>query len=79
MYLPQAGWLAFSLKLLLAVLVMVAVLLGVMHFLPAWAQGGMLDRCLRLGLLVVAGAGSYFAMLFVQGFRPRDFARRSLS
>ena len=79
LYLPQAGWLAFSFKLLLAVLVMVAVLLGVMHFLPAWAQGGMLDRCLRLGLLVVAGAGSYFAMLFVQGFRPRDFARRSLN
>ena len=39
----------------------------------------MLQRCLRLGLLVAAGAGSYFAMLFAQGFRPRDFARRSLS
>jgi len=79
LYLPQAGWLVFSLKLLLAVLVMVGVLLAAMHFLPTWEQGGMLQRCLRLGLLVAAGAGSYFAMLFVQGFRPRDFARRSLS
>ena len=68
-----------NLVLLLAVLVMVGVLLGVMHVLPAWEQGGMLQRCLRLGLLVAAGAGSYFAMLFAQGFRPRDFARRSLS
>lgn len=79
MYLPQAGWLGFALKLLLAVLVMAGVLLVVMHYLPAWGLGGMLQRCVRLGLLVVAGVASYFAVLFALGFRPRHFARRSLA
>ncbi|SIQ57133.1 putative peptidoglycan lipid II flippase [Aquipseudomonas alcaligenes] len=77
-YLPQPGWAKFLAKLALAVLVMAAVLVVVMHFMPAWGEGGMLLRLLRLGVLVVAGASAYFAVLALLGFRPRDFSRRAV-
>ncbi|MNN70852.1 putative peptidoglycan biosynthesis protein MurJ [compost metagenome] len=79
MYQPQPGWGKFSLKLVLAVGVMSAVLLGLMHFMPAWGEGGMLERFLRLGALVVAGVVAYFGMLALLGFRLRDFNRKALS
>ncbi|MDG9922203.1 MULTISPECIES: murein biosynthesis integral membrane protein MurJ [unclassified Pseudomonas] len=78
MYQPQPGWTFFLLKLVLAVLAMAAVLLAVMHFMPDWQQGNMLVRLLRLGALVAAGVVTYFGMLLLLGFRPRDFARRTI-
>ncbi|WPC04416.1 murein biosynthesis integral membrane protein MurJ [Pseudomonas benzenivorans] len=75
---PQPGWGLFLGKLLLAVAAMGAVLLAAMHFMPAWSEGNMLLRLLRLGGLVLAGLASYFAMLLLLGFRLRDFARRAL-
>ncbi|WP_252272640.1 murein biosynthesis integral membrane protein MurJ [Pseudomonas subflava] len=78
MYLPQPGWTPFVVKLVLAVVAMAAVLLAMMHFMPAWEQGGMLLRLLRLGALVAAGAATYFGMLLLLGFRPRDFSRRAV-
>lgn len=73
---PQPGWRIFFTKLVVAVLVMSAVLLVVMWLMPAWDQGNMLARLLRLAVVVVAGMVSYFATLGILGFRPRDFARR---
>jgi putative peptidoglycan lipid II flippase len=78
MYQPQPGWVRFLFKLVVAVLAMVAVLLALMHFMPAWEQGSMLLRLLRLGALVAAGAATYFGMLLLLGFRPRDFSRRAV-
>ncbi|HCE7957662.1 TPA: murein biosynthesis integral membrane protein MurJ [Pseudomonas aeruginosa] len=78
LYLPQPGWAKFLAKLVVAVLVMSAVLLATMHWLPAWEQGAMLERFLRLGLLVVAGLLAYFGMLALLGFRLRDFSRRAV-
>lgn len=78
-YQPQPGWLPFIVKLVIAVLVMVAVLLGALWLMPAWDQGVMLERLLRLGVLVIVGALSYFAVLAILGFRLRDFARRSVN
>lgn len=75
---PQPGWGAFLCKLLLAVAVMGAMLVLVMHFMPAWSEGNMLLRLLRLGGLVLVGLASYFAMLLLLGFRLRDFARRAV-
>lgn len=77
-YQPQAGWAMFLLKVCLAVAAMVAVLLGLMVLLPDWAEGNMLVRLLRLGALVGGGALAYFAVLAMLGFRPRDFARRTV-
>lgn len=75
---PQPGWTKFLFKLVVAVAVMSAVLLGLMHFMPAWDEGHMLERFLRLGALVAAGVVTYFAMLLVLGFRLRDFARKAI-
>jgi len=77
MFQPQPGWALFLGKLLLALLAMVAVLLLAMQQLPAWADGSMLWRLLRLGGLVGVGLLAYLAVLALLGFRLRDFARRS--
>ena len=55
-----------------------AVLLGLLQVMPAWADGEMPLRLLRLAGLVVAGLITYFGMLLLLGFRLRDFARRAL-
>ena len=75
---PQAGWVRFLFKLVLAVTLMSAVLLAGMHVMPAWEQGGMLERFVRLGALILAGVVTYFGCLYLCGFRPRHFARKAL-
>lgn len=75
---PQAGWGRFIAKLVASVLVMCAVLVGMMYLMPAWDQGGMPIRLVRLGALVVAGVVAYFGMLALLGFRLRDFSRRAV-
>ncbi|AWK14947.1 murein biosynthesis integral membrane protein MurJ [Candidatus Fukatsuia symbiotica] len=70
---PQPGWLLFLGKLLVAVLIMCAVLLTVLGLMPPWDSGGMVYRLLRLSAVVLVGAGSYFAVLGLLGFRLRDF------
>jgi putative peptidoglycan lipid II flippase len=75
---PQPGWGMFLLKLVLAVVLMSGVLLLGMHYLPAWAEGGMFERFLRLGALIVAGVVTYFGCLYLCGFRARHFARKAL-
>ncbi|MGV2836347.1 murein biosynthesis integral membrane protein MurJ, partial [Pseudomonas shirazensis] len=75
---PQPGWARFLLKLILAVSLMSAVLLLGMHYMPAWEEGGMLERFLRLGALIGAGVVTYFGCLFACGLRPRQFARNAL-
>ncbi|WP_394234784.1 murein biosynthesis integral membrane protein MurJ [Pseudomonas anguilliseptica] len=77
MFQPQPGWALFLGKLLLALLAMVGVLLLAMQQLPAWADGAMLWRLLRLGGLVGVGMLAYLAVLALLGFRLRDFVRRS--
>jgi putative peptidoglycan lipid II flippase len=74
---PQPGWLLFLVKLIVAVAVMAAVLVGIMWWMPQWDSGNMAMRILRLLGVVIAGAGSYFIVLGLLGFRPRDFYRRS--
>lgn len=75
---PQPGWARFLFKLILAVSLMSAVLLLGMHYMPAWEEGGMLERFLRLGALIGAGVVTYFGCLFACGLRPRQFARNAL-
>ncbi|MGP1954605.1 MAG: lipid II flippase MurJ, partial [Arsenophonus sp. NC-QC1-MAG3] len=72
-FIPLAGWGKFLLKLIAALIVMVMVLLLLLNFMPPWEYGNMLMRITRLLLVVFAGAISYFAALFVFGFRLKDF------
>lgn len=74
---PRPGWTVFLLKLAGAVLVMSAVLVALLWWMPGWDIGSMAARISRLLVVVVVGAGAYFATLGLFGFRPRDFARRS--
>ncbi len=74
---PQPGWGSFLLRLIVAVVIMAAVLLGVMHIMPEWSQGGMPVRILRLMGVVVAGVVAYFATLALLGFKVKEFARRT--
>ena len=75
---PQPGWAGFLWRLVVAVLIMSAVLLGLMQIMPVWDLGTMPWRVLRLLGLVIAGIAAYFATLAVLGFRLKDFARRTL-
>ncbi len=75
---PQPGWTIFLSKVVGAVIFMSLVLLGMMCLMPPWDQGGMSARLLRLLLLVLAGCGSYFALLALLGFKIRDFYRRAV-
>jgi putative peptidoglycan lipid II flippase len=79
LFTPQPGWGVFLFKLVVAVLVMAAVLVGLMVVMPAWDEGSMLVRLLRLGALVAVGIAAYFGVLLLLGFRLRDFARRSVA
>ena len=75
-YVPRAGWIAFALKLLAALVVMGCVLWFGAGPDRLWVEIGGLERGLRLAAVVGAGALAYFATLFALGFRLRDFRRR---
>jgi len=75
---PQPGWGLFLVRLLVAVLVMSGVLIGMLVLLPAWDTGSMFYRLSRLMLVVIVGAGSYFATLMLLGFKLKDFAKRTV-
>ncbi len=75
---PQAGWPAFMAKLSLALAVMAATLWWASGPSADWLAAGALWRVGHLTLLVILGAGAYFATLGVLGFRPADFKRRAV-
>lgn len=77
-YTPQPGWGRFMLKLLVSVLAMSAVLFGLLGMLGGWHGVSNLEKIVKLSVLVVSGAGSYFVSLYLLGFRPRDFSRRAV-
>ena len=76
-YQPQPGWGIFACKLALAVYLMGAVLWLTGGNATSWLAASAVERVWRLALLVISGAGVYFATLWLLGFRMRDFARRT--
>jgi putative peptidoglycan lipid II flippase len=75
-YAPQPGWLAFTLKIALAVLAMAAALWFTMGPAEAWLQAGWPWKAGMLAGLVLLGVAVYGACLFALGFRPRQFSMR---
>lgn len=73
---PQAGWLMFLVKLLIALVCMGVVLHYAMGDASEWLGFSLIKRLLYISGLVVLGGVSYFAMLMLLGFRPRDYIRR---
>ena len=74
---PQPGWQRFLLRLVVAVVVMAAALLGGLSLMPEWSQGSMAWRLLRLMAVVAVGGIAYFATLALLGFKVKEFARRT--
>jgi putative peptidoglycan lipid II flippase len=75
-YRPQPGWFLFLCKLVVAL----GVLAALLHVLAGppelWLSAGPWERVGRLAGVMAAGAGGYFAALFLLGFRLADFNRR---
>jgi putative peptidoglycan lipid II flippase len=67
----------FALKLGVAVYVMGTVLWLMSGNAAEWLSARAVQRVVWLAEIVVAGAASYFATLWVLGFRLRDFNQRA--
>jgi putative peptidoglycan lipid II flippase len=76
-YRPQPGWSVFVFKLAIAVYVMSAVLWFATGPDSAWLATGGITRAAKLFGVVVLGGASYFAALWLLGFRVSDFSRRA--
>ncbi|MSQ72946.1 MAG: murein biosynthesis integral membrane protein MurJ [Betaproteobacteria bacterium] len=76
LFTPQPGWLSFTARVLCAVITMAAILWFAMGPSQWWLDAGGVGRTARLGWLVAIGAAGYFGVLWLLGFRPRDFSRR---
>ncbi len=76
-YRPRPGWSVFTLKLVLAVSVMALVLMLLAGSNEAWLHYPAREKLVRLLVLVVAGASTYFATLWLLGFRAADFVKRA--
>jgi len=77
-YVPHAGWLGFSLKVVAAVAVMGALAwFSQSQFDWAALRSHPLLRLAALLAIIAASAAVYFAVLFTLGFRPRHFMRRA--
>jgi putative peptidoglycan lipid II flippase len=74
---PQPGWMFFLLKLLAGLVVMGAVLWYAAGADQAWLHMHGLRRVAHLALVIAGGAGAYFAVLWLVGFRLKDFVLRA--
>jgi putative peptidoglycan lipid II flippase len=75
-YAPQPGWAVFTLKVIVAVGAMVAVLYFAMGSASWWLDNTWQRKVPAIMGLVVLGTAVYAACLIALGFRPRDFSRR---
>ncbi|HOX72182.1 MAG: murein biosynthesis integral membrane protein MurJ [Dokdonella sp.] len=75
-YQAQAGWMRHLARLFAACAVMSLVLWLGLGYWSDWSGVAAASRVLRLTVLVVAGAGSFVAILFASGFRLRDLRGR---
>lgn len=76
-FVPQPEWLAFLLKIAVALYVMGGVLLWISGTNSQWLTSSTLTNCWRLTWVVFTGAFAYFASLWVMGFRLSQFSRRA--
>jgi len=76
-YAPQPGWPEFLFKLALAVYAMAAALWVASGPDASWFAMGAAARAANLTWVVLLGAVTYFAALWLLGFRLADFSRHS--
>lgn len=77
LFTPQAGWLVYMAKLVLAVSTMAVAL----HFAAGdnatWLQYGVMQKLTHLSALLVLGVAVYFGVLWLAGIRVQDFVKRA--
>ena len=78
-YQLQTGWLKFFSKMTLALIAMAGALYWLAMRAGDWLQMATIMKLTWLAVLVVAGAVVYFAVLWLLGFRPRDFSKRVIN
>lgn len=77
-YIPQTGWVAFIRKLMLAISGMVVMLVLSLRLLPLDFAGHTYVRIISLLTLLTIAVTSYFASLFMLGFRTHQFSFKTL-
>lgn len=77
LYRPQPGWSVFLPRLTAAVAAMALFLWFAAGSDASWLTGTAMGRAMRLTWVVAGGAGVYFAVLWLAGFRLRDFQKRA--
>ncbi len=75
-YQPQPGWRIFFIKILTALLAMGFILWFLSGTDTSWLSDSAVSRAGRLTAIVLIGAGSYFAALWLLGFRLKDFSKQ---
>jgi putative peptidoglycan lipid II flippase len=78
-YRPEPGWIAFFTKLCVALLALGLTLWFGMGSEQQWLTTHGWARIIHLTWLVLLGAVVYFAVLWILGFRLKDFAKRGAS
>lgn len=76
-YVPLPGWIAFGIRLTLALAILATVLWYGVGDESTWMQQTGMTRAARLMLLVMAGASAYLGTLWLLGFRLAHFMRRA--
>ena len=74
-YAVQPGWLRFAARIAVAAVAMTIALWLLAGDFRHWVAIESLTRAAWLGALTVAGIVVYFGVLFVVGWRPREFFR----
>jgi putative peptidoglycan lipid II flippase len=74
-----ADWPGLVARGLAANLAMGALLVYGTWGIEPWLAAGTWGRVLRLGLWIGLGGGTYFAVLFLTGIRPRHFLRAAVA
>jgi putative peptidoglycan lipid II flippase len=74
---PQPGWLKFAGQLALGLVAMGVALWFAAGSQESWLTGSAWWRAARLGVVVLVGAATYFAALWLVGLRLAQFDKRS--
>jgi putative peptidoglycan lipid II flippase len=77
-YKPQAGWLQFMLKLVVAVTAMALALYFVAGSDATWLNYKLMPKLMHLIGLLVLGSTTYFMALWFMGIRIKDFMHRTI-
>lgn len=67
---PQAGWLAWLFRIIIATMAMAAVIIWLNPDAAQWSQWALLERLTNLTRIIISAVFVYFVLLWLQGLRP---------